>query len=61
MPEPNESTRAFEASLWLKSAFQLSHRHYLTFSEKHTEVERCLCRVRELVRAELEECIRIAP
>lgn len=61
MPEPNQSTRGFEAGLWLKSAFELCNRHYLTVSEKRTEVERCLCRVRELVRAELEECVRIAP
>lgn len=39
MPDVNESTRAFEASLWVKSAFELCRRHYLTVPEKHTEVE----------------------
>ena len=61
MPPDPQSTRCFEARLWLKTAFQMAARRYLTHSEKHIEVERCLLRVKELVRAELEECLRVAP
>ena len=61
MPDLNESTRAFEARLWLNTAFELAERRFLTHSEKRIEVESCLLRVKELVRAELEECLRIAP
>ena len=61
MPDVNVSTRHFAANLWLKTAFQLTARRYLTATEKHVEVERCLLRVKELARAELEECLRMEP
>ena len=59
MPQDPESTRRVEAGLWLKSAFQLAARRCLTHSEKRVEAERRLLRVKELVRAEVEECLRI--
>ena len=40
------------------------HTHQVTAprpSEKRVEVERCLLRVKELVRAEIEECLRMEP
>ena len=36
-------------------------RLFLTHGDKRIEVERALLRVKELVRAEVEECLRIAP
>ena len=61
MPPQNESARHFEANLWLNSAFELCTRRYLTHSEKRVEVERRPLRVKELVRAEIEECLRMEP
>jgi len=60
MPHDPESTRRVEAGPWLKHAFELSTHSYLTHAEKRMEAERSLLRVKELLRAEVQECLRIA-
>ena len=61
MPAPDEPTRHLEAKLWLKTAFEFCPRRYPTDPAKRGELERCLLRVKKLVRAELEECLRSGP
>ena len=61
MPGQNHSTRHFEANLWLKTALELCARRHLTHSEKRVELERRLLRLKELVKAEIQECFRIEP
>ena len=55
------TTRRVEAGLWLTHGCEVATHRFLTHAEKRIEVERALLRVKELVRAELEECLRIAP
>ena len=61
MPHDPESTRRVEVGMWLKHAFELATHRFLTHDEKHVEAERALLRVKELARAEAEECLRISP
>ena len=61
MGRKDVSTREFEARLWIQSALELTRRRFLTRDEKRTEVERCLLRIKELVRAEVEDCLRSDP